>query len=167
MLSLDDLRAELPGAGLHCMHNSPLQLCCRAKYLEAVGDVMADDRLRCLLLNPVGWFAGFLADVARVPPRAVRAVLRPPRRCRRRDLPLSVPAPPGAAGGCRATLAAKTLHDLPWTLLPRDPRVCSTGPLSRAADALPPPARWDGGPAPHLEGRRRSLLRRRGGAAAR
>mmetsp|Transcript_17756 Transcript_17756/g.35451 ORF Transcript_17756/g.35451 Transcript_17756/m.35451 type:complete len:331 (+) Transcript_17756:749-1741(+) len=117
------------------------------------------------LFPPAG--AGPRRDVARVPPRAVRAVPRAPRGRRRRDLPLSVPAPPGAAGRRRAPLAAARLHGLPRTPLTRDPRVCPAGPLSRAAGALPPPAHRDTGPAPPLAGRRRPLLWRRGGAAAR
>jgi hypothetical protein len=48
-------------------------------YLEAVGDVMSDGRLDVLLLDPVGWFAGFLAhfirDDGNPPAEVVRGVV--------------------------------------------------------------------------------------------
>ena len=48
-------------------------------YLEAVGDVMCDQRLDALLLDPVGWFATFLAhfirDDGNPPAEVVRGVV--------------------------------------------------------------------------------------------
>ena len=49
------------------------------EYLEAVGDVLVDERLDCLLLDPVGWFASFLAlfirDDGNRPAEVVRGVV--------------------------------------------------------------------------------------------
>ena len=47
------------------MCSDPLLLKRGVDYLEAVGDVMSDERLDVLLLDPVGWFAGFLAHFIR------------------------------------------------------------------------------------------------------
>ena len=50
------------------------------EYLEAVGDVLMDTRLpECVLLDPVGWFASFLAhfirDDGNRPAQVVRGVV--------------------------------------------------------------------------------------------
>jgi hypothetical protein len=65
---LDELEAAAPtvaGEGLHRLLLDPLLLDRAVAYLEAVGDVMTDRRLDCLLLDPVGWFAAFLAHFIR------------------------------------------------------------------------------------------------------
>ena len=82
-------RAELVGAieadghdGLRRMCVDPLMLQRGIDYLEAVGDVMSDGRLDVLLLDPVGWFAGFLAhfirDDGNPPAEVVRGVVSLP-----------------------------------------------------------------------------------------
>ena len=79
-------RAELVAAieadgheGLRRMCVDPLMLQRGIDYLEAVGDVMSDGRLDVLLLDPVGWFAGFLAhfirDDGKAPAEVVRGVV--------------------------------------------------------------------------------------------
>ena len=79
-------RAELVAAieadgheGLRRMCVDPLMLQRGIDYLEAVGDVMSDGRLDVLLLDPVGWFAGFLAhfirDDGNPPAEVVRGVV--------------------------------------------------------------------------------------------
>ena len=59
------LQAESGDEGLQRMHGDPALMKRGVEYLEAVGDVMGDERLDCLLLDPVAWFAGFLAHFIR------------------------------------------------------------------------------------------------------
>jgi len=65
MLSWEQLREELPSAGLHRMYEDRQLFQRGIEYLEAVGDVIADNRLDCLLLDPISWFASFLAHFIR------------------------------------------------------------------------------------------------------
>ena len=66
-------------AGLRRMLVDPQLLQRAIEYLEAVGEVMSDERLGCLLLDPVGWFANFLAhfirDDGNPPAEVVRGVV--------------------------------------------------------------------------------------------
>ena len=80
ILSTDRLRQELrEEAGLRSLCDDPQLLKRGLDYLQAVGDVMTDDRLDCLLLDPVGWFASFLAhfirDDGNRPAEVVRGVV--------------------------------------------------------------------------------------------
>ena len=59
------LKAETDDEGLQRMYGDAALLKRGVEYLEAVGDVMSDERLDCLLLDPVSWFAGFLAHFIR------------------------------------------------------------------------------------------------------
>ena len=68
ILTRAELRAAVEAAGqesLVRMCSDPLLLQRGVDYLEAVGDVMSDPRLDVLLLDPVGWFAAFLAHFIR------------------------------------------------------------------------------------------------------
>lgn len=65
IISIQQLREELQTAGLYRMHDDPQLFQRGIEYLEAVGDVMADPRLDCLLLDPISWFASFLAHFIR------------------------------------------------------------------------------------------------------
>lgn len=68
ILSRAQLQAEVQASdddGLRRMGGDPQLLGRGVEYLEAVGDVMSDARLDCLLLDPVGWFASFLAHFIR------------------------------------------------------------------------------------------------------
>ena len=68
ILTRAELRAAVEAAGqesLTRMCSDPLLLQRGVDYLEAVGDVMSDPRLDVLLLDPVGWFAAFLAHFIR------------------------------------------------------------------------------------------------------
>jgi hypothetical protein len=65
IVSRKELFEELPSVGLHHMHEDPQHFKRGIEYLEAVGDVMTDDRLDCLLLDPISWFASFLAHFIR------------------------------------------------------------------------------------------------------
>ena len=80
ILSIDRLRQELrEEAGHRSLCDDPQLLKRGLDYLQAVGDVMTDDRLDCLLLDPVGWFASFLAhfirDDGNRPAEVVRGVV--------------------------------------------------------------------------------------------
>ena len=80
ILSIDRLRQELRvEAGLRSLCDDSQLLKRGLDYLQAVGDVMTDDRLDCLLLDPVGWFASFLAhfirDDGNRPAEVVRGVV--------------------------------------------------------------------------------------------
>ena len=65
--------------GLQRLATDALLLQRGVEYLEAVGDVLTDSRLDCLLLDPVGWFASFLAhfirDDGNRPTEVVRGVV--------------------------------------------------------------------------------------------
>jgi len=65
ILSREELHKELPSIGLKQMYEDPQLFQRGIEYLEAVGDVMADHRLDCLLLDPISWFASFLAHFIR------------------------------------------------------------------------------------------------------
>ena len=65
ILSREQLHKELPSIGLKQMYEDPQLFQRGIEYLEAVGDVMADHRLDCLLLDPISWFASFLAHFIR------------------------------------------------------------------------------------------------------
>ena len=65
IVSRKELHRKLPSVGLHRMHEDPQLFRRGIEYLEAVGDVMTDDRLDCLLLDPISWFASFLAHFIR------------------------------------------------------------------------------------------------------
>ena len=75
----DTLRRTADDEGLLRMADDALLLQRGVEYLEAVGDVMSDRRLDCLLLDPVGWFAAFLAhfirDDGNPPAEVVRGVV--------------------------------------------------------------------------------------------
>ena len=82
VLSREVLRRELRADGsasLRAMADDPQLLKRGVEYLEAVGDVMTDDRLDVLLLDPVDWFASFLAhfirDDGNRPAEVVRGVV--------------------------------------------------------------------------------------------
>ena len=72
------LRADA-STGLRAMASDPQLLTRGIEYLEAVGDVLIDARVDCLLLDPVGWFASFLAhfirDDGNCPAEVVRGVV--------------------------------------------------------------------------------------------
>jgi hypothetical protein len=62
----EELRKEASDdVGLQRMCDDPQLLKQGIEYLEAVGDVMSDARLDALLLDPVSWFASFLAHFIR------------------------------------------------------------------------------------------------------
>ena len=65
IVSRKELHDHLPSEGLHKMHDDPQLFQRGIEYLEAVGDVMTDKRLDCLLLDPISWFASFLAHFIR------------------------------------------------------------------------------------------------------
>ena len=65
IISRKELHDRLPSVGLDRMHNDPQLFQRGIEYLEAVGDVMTDKRLDCLLLDPISWFASFLAHFIR------------------------------------------------------------------------------------------------------
>jgi Ran GTPase-activating protein (RanGAP) involved in mRNA processing and transport len=65
IVSRKELFEELPSVGLHRMYEDRQLFKRGIEYLEAVGDVMTDDRLDCLLLDPISWFASFLAHFIR------------------------------------------------------------------------------------------------------
>ena len=65
IISRKELHHQLPSEGLHKMHDDPQLFQRGIEYLEAVGDVMTDQRLDCLLLDPISWFASFLAHFIR------------------------------------------------------------------------------------------------------
>ena len=68
ILSRSQLQQALKGnddEGLQRMASDAQLLQRGVEYLEAVGDVMSDERLDCLLLDPVAWFAAFLAHFIR------------------------------------------------------------------------------------------------------
>lgn len=85
MLSREALQKTLlsePDESLKLMGGDPQLLQRGVEYLEAVGDVLIDERVDCLLLDPVGWFASFLAhfirDDGNRPAEVVRGVVRLP-----------------------------------------------------------------------------------------
>ncbi len=65
IISRQELRDQLSSEGLQKMHDDPQLFQRGIEYLEAVGDVMSDQRLDCLLLDPISWFASFLAHFIR------------------------------------------------------------------------------------------------------
>jgi len=65
IVSREELRTRLSSVGLDRMRMDPQLFQRGIEYLEAVGDVMADHRLDCLLLDPISWFASFLAHFIR------------------------------------------------------------------------------------------------------
>ncbi len=65
IISRKELHDQLPSAGLHKMYDDPQLFQRGIEYLEAVGDVMTDKRLDYLLLDPISWFASFLAHFIR------------------------------------------------------------------------------------------------------
>lgn len=71
--------AEQADEGLRLMSSDAQLLQRGVEYLEAVGDVLVDDRIDCVLLDPVGWFAAFMAhfirDDGNRPAEVVRGVV--------------------------------------------------------------------------------------------
>ena len=68
IVTREELRSavEVDGHASLCrLCSDPLLMQRAIDYLEAVGDAMSDRRLDVLLLDPVGWFAAFLAHFVR------------------------------------------------------------------------------------------------------